>query len=126
MNQVLTWDGLSKIANITELVGFALGIATLVIATKAKKAAQEARMSVLHGSASDDFRRLSAQMGELIGLIRDNQTAAASIRSRDLLANAIVAQHRWQEFLVQHNLKEICSAAVEDLKVANRFIQMGI
>jgi hypothetical protein len=87
------------IAGIASIVGLAISILTLIVATGARKAANEAREAVRKGDAAEEFRNLTGIANEFLSHIESDEVPAALIRARDLMSAMSVASRRRGRFL---------------------------
>jgi hypothetical protein len=87
------------IAGIASIVGLAISIWTLIVATGARKAAKEAREAVRKGNAAEEFKYLSRIADEFLGHVEADQVPAAMMRARDLMSAISLAGHRYGRFL---------------------------
>jgi len=87
------------VAGIASVVGVAISIWTLIVATGAQRAAREAREAVRKGNAAEEFQDLSRISDEFLSHIEADQVPAALVRARDLMSAISLASRRWGRFL---------------------------
>jgi hypothetical protein len=87
------------ITGIASIVGLAVSIWTLIVATGAQKAAREAREAVRKGNAAEEFKNLSTIADEFLGHVEADQVPAALLRARDLMSAISLASRRWGRFI---------------------------
>lgn len=87
------------VAGIASVVGVAISIWTLIVATGAQRAAREAREAVRKGNAAEEFQDLSRIADEFLSHIEADQVPAALVRARDLMSAISLASRRWGRFL---------------------------
>jgi len=100
------------IAGIASIVGLAISVWTLVVATGARKAAKEAREAVRKGNAAEEFKNLSRISDEFLSHIESDQVPGALMRARDLMSAISLASNRWGRFLSvqsRNNIEEAYS-----------------
>jgi len=87
------------ITGIASIVGLAISVWTLIVATGAKRAAGQAREAVRKGNAAEEFKNLSRVADEFLSHIEADQVPAAVLRARDLMSAISLASRRWGRFL---------------------------
>jgi hypothetical protein len=100
------------IAGIASIVGLAVSVWTLVVATGARRAAREAREAVRKGNAAEEFKNLSRVADEFLSHVEADQVPGALMRARDLMSAISLASHRWGRFLTvqgRNNFEEAYS-----------------
>jgi hypothetical protein len=90
---------LDLIAGLASIIGLGISIWTLIVATGARKAANEAREAVRKGNAAEELKNLSRVADEFLSYIEAGEASAAVLRARDLMSATSMASRRWQRFL---------------------------
>ena len=90
---------LNLISTIASIMGLAVSIWTLLVATGARKAANEARQEIRKGNAAEEFKDLATLAAEFLSHVEANEVSAALVRARDLMSGMYLASRRWTQFL---------------------------
>jgi hypothetical protein len=110
---------LDLIAGIASIGGLVISIWTLVVATGARRAANEAREAVRKGNAAEDFKNLSKIADEFLSQVEASQVPAAVLRARDLMSAISLASRRWERFLTKEG-RIRCEEAYGQISVISR------
>jgi hypothetical protein len=87
------------IASIASIAGLGISIWTLIVATGARRAANEAREAVRKGNATEEFKNLTRIADEFLTHVEADQVPAALVRARDLMSAMSLASSRYGRFL---------------------------
>jgi len=108
------WDFLAaNWGNIASVLALAVSIATLVVATKAKDAANAARAEARRRSLAEELQDAQRKAEQVGFFVRDRKWELVFLRSQEVTGACILILERWQGDLGEHSKERILKASVE-------------
>lgn len=117
---------LSLLANIATIIGLFASLAAWCSASKAKKAAIDARKAVRLGDAAEKLNSLGVRATELLALVEGDDAAAAVLRGRDLTSDLVRARLRWERFISPESKTALAEAVAQVQGISLQIATKGI
>ena len=107
------------LANIASILGLFASVAAWLAASKAEQAARQARRAVRLADATERLNNLGVRATELLGLVENDDGAAATLRGRDLTSELVRTRLRWERYLSAESKTALAEAVaqVQDISV---------